>query len=696
MTRRLALLLIGLLVGPGTAAAQAISPTLPQATVDTSVPITCATDHVVRTGGSVQAALDVAQLGDCVTLEAGAIFTATGVPFILRNRTSGSGWIVIRSSALASLPVTGTRVGPGDAANMPTLVADHYLPAVVTEPTAHHYRFVGIEVTGNSLRPGTSNGGLIQLDAAGVNYFGGRVTQTMLRQVPHDIIFDRVYVHAPGLAAEYIRGLIWNSGQTAIVDSYVSGFKSTTNDTQAIIGWNGPGPFGIVNTYLEAAGENVMFGGGPILIPHAIPSDITIQRNEFFKPVSWRPGDPSYAGTRWLTKNLIEFKQGQRVLIEGNIFTNHWAGGQAGFFFQMSPRTESGQNPWMVTSDITVRYNLVRHVTAGFALSGLDYPSVTGSTGVFSSRISIHDNLLDDVGAFASNDGNIGWLLFAANGLQNLSFEHNTVFNTGTTLYLSQASVGPLTNLTWRNNIFVGAGYGIVGEGTGNGVLALDGYAPGPTWVYLKNAVVGPWPNRNGVKPPPSSPLQFPDTGTNFFPASQSAVGYTNVAAGPTDYHGYVLTNASPFRLAGTDGKDLGVDYTALDTALGGGAPPPPGRGPARRPTPAATLPVPPSRSRHPRARAWPSRRGAAGSLPDREALADHAHDAGELAYLHRAARSAALERDPVRSPQGARSDLATSGKAAGSLSDDGRAASPVLADGVPGQRHCPFRFPEL
>ena len=45
------------------------------------------------------------------------------------------------------------------------------------------------------------------------------------------------------------------------------------------MGWNGPGPFLIENNYLEAAGENVMFGGSDPSIANLVPSNITIRRN---------------------------------------------------------------------------------------------------------------------------------------------------------------------------------------------------------------------------------------------------------------------------------------------------------------------------------------------------------------------------------------------------------------------------------
>ena len=63
-----------------------------------------------------------------------------------------------------------------------------------------------------------------------------------------------------------------NSGDTQIINSYISDIKGEWLDTQAIAGWNGPGPFLIENNHIEAAAENIMFGGSDpaIVEPRAL------------------------------------------------------------------------------------------------------------------------------------------------------------------------------------------------------------------------------------------------------------------------------------------------------------------------------------------------------------------------------------------------------------------------------------------
>ena len=79
-----------------------------------------------------------------------------------------------------------------------------------------------------------------------------------------------------------------NSGAADVLNSYISDIKAVNADSQAIAGWNGAGPYHIVNNYLEASGENLMFGGGVPSTTGLISSDIEISGNDISKPTAWR------------------------------------------------------------------------------------------------------------------------------------------------------------------------------------------------------------------------------------------------------------------------------------------------------------------------------------------------------------------------------------------------------------------------
>jgi hypothetical protein len=92
-----------------------------------------------------------------------------------------------------------------------------------------------------------------------------------------------------------------------------------------------------------------------------VPSDIEIPGNHFRKPLSWRIEDPSYAGTPWTVKNLLELKNARRVLIEGNLLEHSWGMGQVGFAVLFTVRNDGSQAPWEVVEDVLFANNVVRH-----------------------------------------------------------------------------------------------------------------------------------------------------------------------------------------------------------------------------------------------------------------------------------------------------------------------------------------------
>src|SRR5580765_346552 len=316
------------------------SPERPRVFLDTTYAAPAGRQTSVAAGGDLQGALNSAQPGDTIILQAGAIYTGN---FTLPVK-SGTAWIYVQSSALSSLPAAGTRVAPAQASVMPKIVSPNTSPAISTAAGAHHFRFVGVEITTTFASTSATNYGLVMLEAPGGN--------TSLAQAPTDLVFDRCYIHGTP-TGNVRRAIVMNSARTAVVDSYLSDLHEVGADSQALASWNGPGPFKIVNNYLEGAGENVLFGGVDPAIPNLVPSDIEIRRNHFSKPRSWRIGDPAYAGTAWTVKNILELKNARRVLVEGNLFEYTWPHSQGGFAILLTVRNQDGRAPWSVVEDVT-------------------------------------------------------------------------------------------------------------------------------------------------------------------------------------------------------------------------------------------------------------------------------------------------------------------------------------------------------
>ena len=530
MFKKFALILAAVLSMAAGARAQTVPPQPPQIFINSAYTQVATRTTQVAAGANLQAALDNAQPGDEIVLAAGATFTGN---FILPAK-AGSGWIVIRTSNLAGLTAEGVLVSPANAAAMPKIISPNSMGALATAAGAARYRLVGIEL---SIAAGvTYNTGILRL---------GDSYQTAA-QVPAELIVDRCYIHGTP-QAEVSRGIGLNSGSTAVVDSYISEIHAEGFDTQAICGWNGPGPYKIVNNFLEASGENVMFGGADPSIANLIPSDIEFRRNRLFKPLSWKVGDPSYAGRHWAVKNLFELKNAQRVLVDGNMFENNWADAQTGYAILLKCANQDGTAPWSVSKDVTFTNNIVRRSASAINLLGRDPYNPSPQM----ERVSITNNLFYDIGVRAGEEGH----LLTITEVRDLRVEHNTFIHTGSTI---NAYGVPSTNVVFANNIAFTNAYGVKGDGASSGLPTLAAYFQ--NYSFVGNALVG------------GDASLYP--AGNFYPTTITAIGFTNIAAGD-----YSLVASSPYKGAATDGKDIGCDSAALTASRDGSAtnnPPPP------------------------------------------------------------------------------------------------------------------------
>jgi hypothetical protein len=464
----------------------------------------------VAAGESLQNAIDEAKAGDLIALDPGATYEG---PFQLR-RKDGEGWIVI-SSAAKDLPQPGQRVSPSDRSKFATLVSSSGT-VIRADPGAHHYRLVGLEIAPTA---GQYLNTLIELgdDARGVE------------ALPHHLIIERSYMHGDP-ARGTRRGVAMNARHMAVVDSYLADFKERGADAQAIAGWNGDGPFRIANNYLEASGENVMFGGADPAIPNLVPGDIEIVRNHFSKPLRWKSGHPSFEGTEWTVKNLLELKNARRVVIDGNLFEHNWPQAQNGFAILFTVRNQDGRAPWSTIEDVVFSNNLVRHVAAGINILGRDDNHPSGQA----RRIAIRNNVFLDVGGQWGN----GRLFQLLNGTSGVAIERNTALQTGN--ILSGGDSLPHTNFVFAGNIAPHNENGINGSGTAPGTDTLTRYFPGAS--VRGNVLVD------------APAARYPKD--NFFATTLDDVA--------PDFARRLHTRA---RAAW---KDVGADVAALEKALGG------------------------------------------------------------------------------------------------------------------------------
>lgn len=513
-------------------------PELPQEWIETCVPETDKTITVCNTGctflnSQLQQAINSATPGSTILLEQGVSYTG---PFELPEK-EGEGWIVIRTAGDDELlPGTNVRITPAYAPVIAKILAKPGLSAIKTKSRAHHYYFLGIELAATDF-----SWNLIEIGSAEKN----------IDDLPHDITFDRVYLHGHKTLGSR-RGIAMNGRRIAVVNSWLSDFKEVGFDSQAICAWNGK-TLKIVNNYLEGAGENVMMGGAKPSIPNLLCSDIEVRYNHFYKPLSWRTADPSYEGTHWSVKNLFELKNTDRVWIQGNVFENNWSDAQNGFAILFTPRTESGSCPWITVQNVTFEENIVRHTGSGFNISGRDNNYSTTP----SNHILLRNNLIEDING--STWGGDGRTLQVLGGVHHLIVDHNTFINPlGSTFINADGPNFPNENFIYRNNIASNGVYGLHGSGKGIGNPALDFYFPG---AQFHHNVLTDGKTSNG-----GTVSNYP--ADNYFPGPMKDIGFQNYNFG---FGGdYRLLAGSSFSNAGSDGVDIGADIETLELATEG------------------------------------------------------------------------------------------------------------------------------
>lgn len=529
----------------------------------------------VKNGESLQAALKGARCGDTILLEAGATFTGQ---FTFPNKSCDDAhWIVVRTSSDDSLlPAATSRLTPcyAGVSSLPGRPAfnctstRNVLAKLVMNrgggsgpllfaPGANHYHLIGLELTR------TAGTGLVYALAT-PNSSGAT----------NKLIFDRLWFHGT-THDETIRGIQLGGGTyISVINSFFTDFHCASNcsDSHAIAGGTGNypmGPYKIKNNFIEAAGENIMFGGGPAAYA---PSDIEISHNHIFKPLTWLKGQPGFVGgangNPFIVKNFVELKNAQRVLIEGNIMENTWGGfSQNGYAILLTPKNQAGSGttnlcPKCLVADVTIRYNTISHVGNGLQIANV--PSDNGGGALDGERYSIHDLIIDDINPVKYKGTGHVVTMISVRGtafLKNVSVNHITAFPPSGAFSIGNTTGTKLPNFIVTNSLITAGNYPVWSTGGGTANCA---YYNHPLTTFTD--CFSPYSfNHNALIASPSGypPSTWP--AGNFFPATISAVEFVNYSN-----RNYQLQPSSPYKGKGSDGKDLGADVSAINAAIAG------------------------------------------------------------------------------------------------------------------------------
>ena len=555
---------------------------LPQTYFQTAMANTPApgTTIPVSSGGNLQTALNNANCGDTIKLAAGATFK--GLFILPAKPCDNSHWIIIRTSAPDSaLPAEGSRMlpcytGVGSLPGRPSFKCpslQNVLAKVVFQSVgigpfqlasgANHYRLLGLEITRT-----TGNG------------FVGALVGAANGASANHIILDRTWLHGTAQDDTQSAFNVNRISYAALIDSYTTDFHCTSitgscTDAHVVAGGTSSTPDSvnrITGNFLEASSENILYGGGGAT---TTPTDIEIRHNHFFKPMTWKKGQPGFVGgsggNPFEVRNLLELKNAARVLVEGNIFENNWGGfSESGYAILLTPKNQAGVNGTNLCSscavtDVTIRYNKISHSGAGISIANL--PSDNGGIARLGERYSIHDVTIDDIQAGLYVGSGILFEVYnnwPTNPLNGISINHVTGFPDPKHNFLSLGNL--LSNpqmfaFTFTNSIVGQVLYPVWSVG------GLTDCAKADVPLTSVNSCFASWNfNDDAFIATTYGPSKWP-TG-NYFPASAGAVQFKNFNGG--NGGDYTLLSSSPYHNLGSDGKDLGADIKAITTAIAG------------------------------------------------------------------------------------------------------------------------------
>ncbi len=292
------------------------------------------------------------------------------------------------------------------------------------------------------------------------------------------------------------------------------------------------------------------------------PSFLEFRRNYCFKPLTWRPSDPSFGGIRYQIKNLWETKFLRYAVIDGNVLKNSWVQDQA-FGIALTPRnTNGGEGPWDVIRELQFSNNVFWNMGNGPSIAAFDDQIGNPNSTQLTMDITFRNNVWRNVGenwdptggpyreffGFTSNPSPVR--------VQRVHFIHNT-FDNGTpnnsgmavTVFGSNGDGSGVTSGTFKNNLMPGAGHGFFSSSSGVPETNISQFmSPGTTASWDKNFIINP----NGLTYPASSITQTGDWTSQF-------ANYSN--------GDFTLINQSPGKSNATDGTDIGVTMSVLADA---------------------------------------------------------------------------------------------------------------------------------
>jgi len=562
----------------------------------------------VPSGGNLQEALNNAQCGDTIVLQAGGTYSGS---FVLPNKGACTGtdsdYITIQSSNLASIP--DGRLNPATQVNnLAKIVSNSTSPAINSAIGAHHYKLVGLEIT--------TSGNVFAPDVVDLGSYADRIQQLTAK----NFVIDRCFVHSAEISASNLfpstllrssgRGIGLTTADTWIINSYIAGFagryldNSATIDSYGVYSPVGPGPYHIINNYIEAQFNNVFLGGGDCDTPNkATVSNATPTSATFSQVANLRVGDLVAMSSRnsWqdaridsingdtVAYTIVTGLYSPPVAAPDNGGTARWNGDHIhnveiignslwkpdawnsfsnpksyveikdcvdclidgndmysgiGTAIAFTVRNQNGSAPWAAIRNLTFsnnRINGYQNNAFGIQLRDNERPSINSGPLLITNNLIIGERPPGlNPAAFVSITGG-----------EKVVVSHNTILQSSA-LWKGFGFVA--ANVVLKDNIANSGRYGPFCD------LGPTLASCWPGYSTSKNVIID-------IRSDPNPALSSVITGSNFYPVNQSAVRFADLAKGD-----FRLAANSPYKGKASDMKDPGVDMDALIKALAGGA----------------------------------------------------------------------------------------------------------------------------
>lgn len=489
----------------------------------------------------LQAAIDAASFGDVIEIAGGQTISVGATPPTLRNKGACTTPIVIRSSKVTNL-TPGARVMRTETANLATIYADTgSYTAFAAEQGAECYRFHGIEFTAHSSFPASRALLTFGTQTPTSNYVGDSAES----QLPGNISVEQCLFHGhPTTSAGPRRGILAHTRKLEIENSTIYDIKLNGNESNAIGGWNGKGPFFIRNNHLEAGSITTLFGGAQPTISGVRANGVFVYGNHYYRPWTWRrrtkTTDPSGQcnsdsnggeywqntanGTYWncvggtwtsiasgaypagdfYQKNIFELKNAERVDVEGNYFENAWlpaAYNQYGAMFlfnlvDMDPPSGTAEAAATI-GHVRIRNNFGRRTAWVSSIAGVGGPyyrvhnNIQFDNNVFDEIAESHITIPAPEGIGSKWGGGFMWMPGQGD---HIWWTNNTLISRdpleARAMWAYGQSPAAPVNAAIVGNIVAWNQYGFQNDvGAGNLWGALD-YSFSPGYSFDRNVVV--------------------------------------------------------------------------------------------------------------------------------------------------------------------------------------------------------------